>query len=319
MVRPIMDVPGLIAKCTADQREAVGPLTASAIPCLQQLAGVVVPREAGLVAAHVAVCHLYVARTELLLGRRRGCGANCLGVRGAAVLTSGAVRPGEEIVLEPAEYLPHEGHLIAFGLGGSACGRIDAAHGDVIERLPLERAVLVSPHMVQVANLVLQPLGSAAQLRLEHRQVLLFHEPCRAGRRRGLLHLEGIISREVAKHDDDRRPVRVVSRQQHVRAQRKLPVLGGGLNAHKPRSHGPREEHAHGRLQEAAAAVELAAAVHGAPGALASLRAGDLELRDPLRTVRSWRYGHTSEPTRPAQVHLVPRRGVLLVCTPPLR
>mmetsp|Transcript_75345 Transcript_75345/g.232551 ORF Transcript_75345/g.232551 Transcript_75345/m.232551 type:complete len:229 (-) Transcript_75345:458-1144(-) len=207
VVGPIMHVPCLVPKRAADQREAVRPLAAAAVPGLQQLAGIVVSREARLQAAVLALRNLYTASAKLLLHLRGPGGAHRSRVRRAAVLAPWGVCPGEEAVLEPSEDLTHEGHVVALLPAGAGGRGVDATDGDVIERLPLESSILVLAHVVKAVDLLLQPRRRTAELRLQQRQVLLLHQALH-GVCACLLHFEGIVCREVPQDDDFRRPVR---------------------------------------------------------------------------------------------------------------
>mmetsp|Transcript_10256 Transcript_10256/g.31836 ORF Transcript_10256/g.31836 Transcript_10256/m.31836 type:complete len:339 (+) Transcript_10256:1254-2270(+) len=323
VVRPIVNVARLVAKGAAEQREAVRPFPAPAVPRLKQLTGIVVPGEAGLAAALPALRDLHIASTELLLCGRRGRAAHGVRVRGAAMLATWTVGPLEKTVLEPAEHLPHERHLVSLCQASFTSGSIQGTHRHIIECLALQGAVLVLPHVLKASYLALQPRWSVAQLCLEHGEVLLFHElDCRCGRGR-LLDLKRVTGREVSEHDDGGRAVRhgrgVVRCRQQIGTQGNVVVVGSRLQTHKARSHRRREERPHGRLHEGLAAVEVPAAVHGGPGAGLCLCAGDPEPRDPLRAISARSQHHAGNAPDLPGVQLVPRHLVLFLGTPGLR
>mmetsp|Transcript_103701 Transcript_103701/g.260063 ORF Transcript_103701/g.260063 Transcript_103701/m.260063 type:complete len:438 (+) Transcript_103701:890-2203(+) len=233
MVRPIVHVSRLVAQRAAYEREAIRPLPAAPLAPLEQLPRIVVAREAGLHAAHIALCNLDGAGTvTLLLLVRRRC-PHRLRVRRPAVLAPWAVRPLEEKLLVPQEDLAHEGHVVALGGPALAHEPIQGADGDVIQRLTLQPAVFVLLCPFQPPDLVLQPGRQVAQLCLQHRQVLLLHHPGRWIRPRRAADLERVLLRRVPQHDDLRWHVGLRPSEEHVCPERPVPAVAcGRLDAH---------------------------------------------------------------------------------------
>mmetsp|Transcript_60816 Transcript_60816/g.109552 ORF Transcript_60816/g.109552 Transcript_60816/m.109552 type:complete len:207 (-) Transcript_60816:1129-1749(-) len=206
-----MHVPSLIAKGSTNQSEAVGPLSTASLPGLQQLARVVVTREASLKAADRALPHLHIAGTEVFLFLRWLRTADGLCVAGATVLAPRSICPGEEVVLEPAKEPSHEGQLIALLAGvPHGCSIVDGKDRDLFKSLPLQHSLLVSLHSLKAVYLVLQPLRHIAELRLQERQVLLLEHLCILAFGCLLVKLQGIALTEVAEDHNGRQPVSMV-------------------------------------------------------------------------------------------------------------
>mmetsp|Transcript_30794 Transcript_30794/g.69206 ORF Transcript_30794/g.69206 Transcript_30794/m.69206 type:complete len:336 (+) Transcript_30794:1324-2331(+) len=185
--------------------------------------------------------------------------------------------------------------------------------------------------MLKAPHLALQPRGRGAQLRLEHGEVLLLHELGPRIWRSLLLHLEGVSLREVAQQDDRGSPQQrcwrpgrrslsaVIPCQQDVGPQGNMPYVLDNVDSHQTRRDRRGEEHPRRALQERVVAIEDARAVDVAPRATFDICAGDPELRDPLSGVEAGRQGYAGDPLHTAQVHLVPRRRILLLRAPSLR
>mmetsp|Transcript_49264 Transcript_49264/g.127046 ORF Transcript_49264/g.127046 Transcript_49264/m.127046 type:complete len:217 (-) Transcript_49264:147-797(-) len=189
----------LIAQRPADEREAVGPLTTATRPGLEELARVVVAREAGLAPARVAQTNLHGACSIRFLHLVGGRATHTLSVSGAAGVAVRGVRPREELVLEPLEQWPHEGELV--GLVAFGGQHVHGHHRDLVQGVPLQLEAIVLLHVLQMVDLRLQPLGRVAELRLQQGGVLLLHQLVGLRTDASGCDLELIFRTHVAQHD----------------------------------------------------------------------------------------------------------------------
>ena len=140
VVRPVEHVARLKAHCAAAEREAVGPLAASAAARLEKLAGIAVPDESDRLGACAAAVHLdAVAAVEEVFGGGESAADGI--ARAAAKVARRGIDPGEELVLEPAHQLA--GKLLAEIAALGARAALEALNGDDRESSRLKGRRLV--------------------------------------------------------------------------------------------------------------------------------------------------------------------------------
>mmetsp|Transcript_67842 Transcript_67842/g.220882 ORF Transcript_67842/g.220882 Transcript_67842/m.220882 type:complete len:597 (+) Transcript_67842:1230-3020(+) len=320
VVGPIVDMPRLVAQSSSDEREAIRPLATATRSPLQQLAWVIVPREASLQATQLALGNLHSASPEkllLLIGLRR---SDCLCLSRAAMVALRAVGPREEKLLVPQQNLLHEHDLVSLGRGWPLLPRerVQGGDRDLVQGLFLQPAFVVLLCTVEAADLLLQPPREAAQLGLQHRQVLLLdHLRLRVRCRR--VHapkLKRVRLGGIADHHDGGRLVRGLAGKQHVATHGDFDVVGRGHDPHQSGVDGRLERHPEVLLGEDLEPLELRAAVGGQPRPTFGLGTTHLEPSHemPIRWVA--RQDDAGDVAGLSEVQLVPRGLVVRLRVP---